>query len=270
MIRRKRGFQFSGAHVVVTGASRGIGHALAREFAGRGSRVTLVARSERPLQVLADSIGGTAMRSDLSDVNEVRGLVARIEDAAGPIDMLFNGAAQLLIDRPRERASATDLVCGVMTNTYAPMELTRQLVPRMLARGTGTIVNVTSLASIVAVPTLSTYGGTKAAAGHFTSALQREMRRTPVRVVLVQFGQVETDLAADSHRRSPLLAAVADRIAKIGFMPELTPEQAASSVADGLACGRSTVVVPRRLAPLHHMREIPSLINDLVLIGLRP
>src|SRR5271154_4071348 len=81
------------SHIVITGASRGIGAALARIVAQRGARVTLLARSEGPLKTLATQLGGHAMPVDLTSAAALDGLIDRIENHAGPIDALVNNAA---------------------------------------------------------------------------------------------------------------------------------------------------------------------------------
>ena len=89
-----------GAHVVVTGASRGIGRALAFEFAARGSFVTVVARSAASIGEVADATGGRACAADLCSPDDVEHLIARIEvDAGRPVDVLVNNAAIAVVDR---------------------------------------------------------------------------------------------------------------------------------------------------------------------------
>src|SRR4051812_17274202 len=82
----------AGKRVLITGASRGIGEAMAIAFAGAGARVALVARSEGPLKELASRLGGTAYPADLCDPDTVDGLVDRVEADGGPIDVLVNNA----------------------------------------------------------------------------------------------------------------------------------------------------------------------------------
>ncbi len=102
--------QLHDRHVVITGASRGIGAAIARECAARGARVTLVARSAGPLADLATDLGGHAIAADLSDPSVMAGLVARIDQEAGPVDVLVNNAGVDVaggfaeLDRRRSRA----------------------------------------------------------------------------------------------------------------------------------------------------------------------
>src|SRR3982750_1556651 len=82
----------AGKRVLITGASRGIGRAIAERFAGTGARVAVVARSEGPLKELADRLGGTAHPADLSDPEQLTGFIERVEADGGPVDVLVNNA----------------------------------------------------------------------------------------------------------------------------------------------------------------------------------
>jgi len=259
--------QLSGAHAVVTGASRGVGQALARELAGRGARVTVVARSEVPLKALAAEIGGQAVPADLADPEQLDGLIARIESGAGPVDLLVNNAA-LAVVNPLVDQSADDIRQSFAINTVAPAELCRQVLPGMLERRRGRIVCVSSLAGITAFPTLSTYGATKAGLVHFTAALQRELRRSPVRATIVQLGEVAGTDLMEQARRSPTIAAVSARLNRVRALPTLTPQQVAAQIADAAVAGARHLVTPRRVTPLHLIRELPSRLNDGLLAGI--
>jgi short-subunit dehydrogenase len=257
----------TGAHAVVTGASRGIGQALARELAGRGATVTVVARSETPLKALAHEIGGQAVPADLADPEELRGLIARIEQGAGPVDVLINNAALAVASRLVDQ-SDEDIRRSFGVNTVAPVELCRQVLPGMLGRGRGRLVSLSSLAGIVAFPTLATYGATKAALVHATAALQRELRRTPVRATIVQLGEVAGTDLMEQARRSPTIAAVSARLNRVRALPVLTPEQVARQIADATVAGSRHLVIPSRVTIAHLIRELPSRLNDGLLAGI--
>jgi short-subunit dehydrogenase len=130
---RNTPLDLNGRHVVVTGASRGIGVALAREAAGKGAKVTLVARKLESLQDLATELGGQPFVCDLSAPEGVATAVDEIESAAGPIDVLINNAAFNEVGPFADR-TATSIRQHVETNLCAPMELCRQLIPRMSER----------------------------------------------------------------------------------------------------------------------------------------
>ena len=260
-------FALDQAHAVVTGASRGIGAALARELARRGARVTVVARSEAALIALAAEVNGQAVTADLADAAALEGLIARIEAVAGPVDLLLNNAAVAVVDRITDQ-SAEDVRRSFMINAVAPIELCRQVLPGMLARGRGRLANISSLAGVTAFPTLTTYGATKAGLVHFTAALQRELRRSPVRATIVQLGEVSGTKLMEQARRSPTIAAVSARLARLRALPTLTPEGVALAMVEAAVAGRRHVVIPSRVTLLHLIRELPSRLNDLLLSGI--
>jgi short-subunit dehydrogenase len=127
---------------------------------------------------------------------------------------------------------------------------------------------ISSLAGITAFPTLTTYGATKAGLVHFATALQRELRRTPVRTTVVQLGEVAGTDMMERARQSPTIAAVSRRLARTHSMPALSIELVARKIVDGTAAGRRTVVVPARVRGFHVIRELPSRMNDAILVGI--
>jgi short-subunit dehydrogenase len=219
------------------------------------------------LKELADELGGVAVPADLTDRDQLVSLRQRIEAEAGAIDLLINNAAVAVVDRLVDQC-ASDIHDSFGLNCVAPIELCRQVLPGMLARQRGRIVNISSLAGITAFPTLSTYGATKAGLVHFSAAVQRELRRTPVRLTIVQLGEVAGTDMMERARESPTIAAVSRRLARTRSMPTLTRETVAAKIVDAAVSGRRVEVVPRRVRPLHTIRELPSRMNDLLLIGL--
>jgi len=121
-----------GKRVLITGASRGIGESLAHAFAGAGAVVALVARSEEAIQTLAAELGGAAHPADLSNPTQVATLIQRVEDEAGPIDVLVNNAA-LGTPGGFADASGDELRQVTEVNYLAPAELCRQAIPACFA-----------------------------------------------------------------------------------------------------------------------------------------
>jgi short-subunit dehydrogenase len=234
----------AGKVAVVTGTAHGIGTAIAAALRGDGATVHGVDKDQ----------------ADLTDSAAVRAFFA----AVGPVDILVNNAGVALVDRLVDQ-DGDAIRQSFALNVLAPLELTRQVLPGMLARGRGRIVNISSLAGITAFPTLSTYGATKAALVHFSAALQRELRRTPVRVTIVQLGEVAGTEMMEAARTSPTIAAVSRRLASVHALPTLTTRAVAVAVVDAAATGRRHCVVPRRVVGLHLIRELPSRLNDAVL-----
>lgn len=135
-------------HVAVTGASAGLGEATAREFARRGADVTLVARRKDVLEKLAAELPGRShvVSRDLSDTADCASSIDGAEAALGPIDVLVSNAGLLTLG-PVVDFDPGEAERMVAINLLTPMKLVRTLLPRMLARRSGTLVNVTSLAA---------------------------------------------------------------------------------------------------------------------------
>ncbi len=180
--------------VVVTGASEGIGRATALELAGRGARVVAAARSSERLDQLVAESGGDVVPVpvDLTTASDRRQLV----DVAGEPDALVKvaGVARL---GPVAELSDDEIRNQIALNVVAVVELTRLVLPGMLARGSGHIVNVGSILGYVAGPPLAVYSETKSGVQGFTDGLRREVLGRGVDVTLVTPGAVQGTAVLD-------------------------------------------------------------------------
>jgi NAD(P)-dependent dehydrogenase (short-subunit alcohol dehydrogenase family) len=212
---------------VVTGASRGLGAALARELARRGTRVVLVARNAEPLEAVVRSIrqaGGEAhaIVADVADKHAVYPLAGTAAELVGPVDLLIHNASELgpvplrlLLDTECE-----DLERVLAVNLVGPFRLTKALGGSMALYGRGTIVHVSSDASVSAYPTWGAYSVSKAALDHLGRVLAAELAPHGVRVLAVDPGDMNTLLhAAAVPDADPALLAdpndVAARIVRL-------------------------------------------------------
>lgn len=200
-----------GRAALVTGASAGIGAAIARELARRGARVALVARRIDRLEAVAEEIrreGGEAapLSADLADPAAVAGLRERAERAVGPVDLLVHNAARGMfgaveaLDRERLR-QVFEL------NVFAPVELTRAFLPGLRERR-GRVVFVSSVVAYRAPPWTGAYAASKAALNALAEALRVEVHRDGVKVIVVSPGITATEFravapSADGSRRGP-------------------------------------------------------------------
>lgn len=186
---------------LVTGASSGIGEAIAEELARRGiDRVILVARRADHLERLAEQLRrsyGTdveVLAADLADRGQRRTVEARLSDPERPVDLLVNNAgfgttgSFAALDAEREEEE-------VLVNVVALQQLTRAGLPGMLARGGGGVVNVASMATFVPLPSMATYGATKAFVTSFSEALHEETRGTGVTVSATLPGFTRTEFS---------------------------------------------------------------------------
>ena len=259
--------ELAGRRVLITGASRGIGQALAERFAAAGSHVVLVARSEGPLKELADRLGGTAHPCDLSDPELLAGLVARVEADGGPIDVVVNNAG---IDTTGAFAesSAHDVEFLYRVNVIAPVEITRQALPGMIERGRGHLVYVSSLAGVGAFPGMAMYASSKAAVNHFTAGLRADLRGTPVGTTLVEVGLVPATAMADSALAYPPTKRAFDHFYRLRLLADVPIARLADDVVDATRHGRRHVRLPKRALLFPVLGEAPRRIVEVMLTGV--
>lgn len=190
--------QVAGANVVVTGASSGIGAALAPLLAERGATVGIVARrADRLAEVLercrAHAPASRSWVADLGDTDGAEALVARMWDELGGIDVLVNNAAI-----PKRRAvqhlTLAELRQTMAVNFESPVRLSLAALPRMLERGRGTIVNVSSFGGRAGIPNEAAYCASKFALCGWTESMHLDLWDTGVDVRLVLPGAIETEI----------------------------------------------------------------------------
>jgi short-subunit dehydrogenase len=257
--------ELSGARIVVTGASRGIGECTARAFAAAGTRVALVARSEEPLAKLAAELGGDAYPADLADPHAVAGLLDRIE-VDGEVDGLVNNAGVDIVGRFVDTdPAAIEMLFRV--NLLAPTELCRQALVRMLPRRRGHIVNVSSLAGVAAVPGLAPYSASKAGLSQLTAALRAETKGTGIGTTLVEVGPVLTDMLENVHSYAPTERSFA-RGAAVKLLTDLDPNHIARAIVDSVRRNRRHVRMPLRSSLLMLIGEAPRRMTEIMLTGV--
>jgi short-subunit dehydrogenase len=189
-------------HVAITGASAGIGEALVRAWAARGTSVTLVARRKERLEQIAGEVGGkTFVRAaDLADPERATDWIAPAEAALGPIDVLVNNAGVQTI----EATALASVEKGeelLRLNLFTPMRLTRAVLPGMLARRSGAIVDIASMAALAPLPGMFYYNAAKGGLGNASEGLHGELLGTGVHVLTVYPGPVDTEMARRGYER---------------------------------------------------------------------
>ncbi len=182
----------SGTRVVVTGASRGIGRAIAEAFAARGCALGLLARSHDEVAALASTLPGRAHEALSADVGDREALTAAL-DRFGPCDVLVANAGVASYGS-FSSLSIEEVERMTQINWLGTVYAVRSALPGMLERGAGHIVIVSSAAAFRAFPQAAVYGATKAAQRAFSEALRHELAGTGVSVTTVYPGEIATHL----------------------------------------------------------------------------
>src|SRR5438552_2681936 len=206
--------------VLITGASKGLGAALAGELARAGARVVMVARHADELEKVAARIGAYALPADVGDKHAVHGIAGAAAALVGPIDILIHNAStlgptplRLLLDTECE-----DFEQVLQTNLIGPFRLTRIVAGAMALRGSGLVVHVSSDAAVAAYPRWGAYGVSKAALDHLNRSWAVEV--PGVKFFSVDPGEMDTDMHAqampDAEKSSLARPAdVARRVARM-------------------------------------------------------
>lgn len=251
-----------GARVLVTGASRGIGEAIAREAASRGAKVIGVARSAGVLTTAMQSIHGVAVPCDLSVESERLDLVGRLESIHGPIDVLINNAG---VDDTKmfANASSHDVQRVITLNQVVPIELMRQAVPLMRSRGRGHVVNISSLAAAGGFAGMTLYCSSKAGLSGFHRVLRHELKGSPVGLSLVEIGPIPTDMLANvkNVRAAERMFA---RLRHLQLLPEVPRERVARAVCDAVERNVPNVCLPKRAKIYPVLVGLPQQIVNLL------
>jgi uncharacterized protein len=244
------GYHIAGRRILLTGASSGIGRALAREMAARGAALAVAARRRGLLEEIADEIerdGGArpaVLVSDLSKRGAAAELAKRATAELGSVDALVNnagggvGGTQWAVGDHDAAREAFEL------NFWSPVALTAALVPAMRERRSGAVVNVTSMAQVTTMWAMGHYLASKAALARATEALRLELTGSGVRVLEVIPGPVDTAVQAET-RLVPGAGEVLDR-APIGDARTL-----ARLAVRAIERGRRRVIYPRPMRALY-------------------
>ncbi|NBH11997.1 SDR family oxidoreductase [Amycolatopsis sp. SID8362] len=214
--------------VFVTGASAGFGDAIARRFVAEGARVIAVARSEDKLEKLAGELGDAVLpvTLDVSDPEAVRQKIEALPGEWAAVDVLVNNAGLAKGLEPAHKADLDDWDQMIATNVRGLAHVTRALLPGMVERGRGHVINIGSIAGTYPYPGGNVYGATKAFVHQFSLNLRSDLHGTGVRVTNVEPGMVGgTDF---SKVRFDGDAAKAEKVYE-GTTP-LTAEDVAESV----------------------------------------
>ncbi|HEX8206809.1 MAG TPA: SDR family oxidoreductase [Solirubrobacteraceae bacterium] len=234
--------------VLLTGASSGIGAELARELAARGDRLAIAARRRERLEALADEVGEprpVVFEVDLA----ARGAAARLGEEAvaalGGVDVLINNAGGGVGGRIATVGDRDEAREAFEVNYWSPLALIAAVVPAMIERGSGVVVNVTSGAQVTTWPGFGAYAATKGALGVATETLRLELIGTGVHVLEAIPGPVDTAVQGET-RLAPGIDRMLDRV------PLGDAGECARAILRAVDRRRARVIYPRRTAVAMH------------------
>ncbi|MBX7080397.1 MAG: SDR family oxidoreductase [Nannocystaceae bacterium] len=243
-------------HVIVTGASSGIGRALVREYIGAGAAVTAVARRAALLQELVDELGSAVhpVVADLSDPAQATAWLPAAVAACGPVDVLVNNAGVQIVARTID-VSIAQMRALFEVDLLTPLALIQAVLPEMLARDRGAIVNLASVAALAPTPGMTHYSGAKAGLGAASEVLRGELRDTGVTVVTVYPGPVDTPMARAAYDIVPPTAAVK-------LLPEGVPAVLAHRIRRAVERRRARIIYPWVYTLTRHTPAITRFMMD--------
>lgn len=228
--------------VLITGASRGLGVDMAKAFAAEGAKLALAARSASGLEKIRDELiaaGTTAMAApaDVGDYESLQALVKEVEASLGPIDVLINNAG--IEDVFEFSSTAPERIEEIVhTNVVGLMWLTRLVLPSMIARRTGHICSISSVAGLTPVPYNAVYSATKHAVVGLSRSLRLELAPHGIEVSVVCPGFVDGGMFTEWGRKPPKAS------------PAVSPEKVAQGVVKAVTANKGEIIVTKGLAKI--------------------
>jgi hypothetical protein len=247
---------------IVTGASEGIGKAIAELFAREGARVALAARSEDKLRALAATLGEhrtLVVPTDVAVPEQADKLVQRTVERFGSLDILVNNAGFGLY-APCHEMNWEHFRQMWEVNFFGAVRLARAALPH-LRRRRGAIVNISSVAGKIPLPYMGAYCASKFALNTISSAMRMELKSAGVRVVTVLPGRVATQFHVAAYRDGQNLPGVFQRRVSQG----VSPEKVARVALKALLSGKREVVVPWRLRMVMALSALLPGVREAVL-----
>jgi short-subunit dehydrogenase len=273
-IQRGRRYDLKKKRVLITGGSRGLGLALAREFALRGSQVTVCARDPQRLSAAKEQFERIGLKidaisCDITKESEVNRLVGELETKDGPLDVLVNNAGRIEVG-PLETTTLQDFEEAMATHFWGPLHLMRAVIPEMRHQHGGRIVNIVSIGGKIGVPHLIPYDGSKFALAGLSEAITAEVRKDNIFVTTVYPGLMRTGSPRNAnfkgqHNKEYTWFTLSDS------MPLITirAARAARKIVDACRGGRASLTISpaAKVAALAHAVAPNSVIGMLAVVN---
>ncbi|MGH9617308.1 MAG: SDR family NAD(P)-dependent oxidoreductase [Acidobacteriaceae bacterium] len=265
--RRRYNVSLAGKVVLIAGGSRGLGLALAEEFASRRARVILTARDPNELErarkklvaLGIDEDDVEAIPSDLTDDEQARNMISRATRKFGQIDILVNSVGIITVG-PVENQPLDAFKKAIESNYYTMLHSSLAVMPQMLARGSGIIVNIASVGAKVAVPHLLPYSASKFAALGFSQGLHAELRAKGVRVLTVCPGLMRTGshthaLFTGNQEREYRWFSLAARMPLVSISARAAAKKIVRATAEGRA---EIAITPQAILAATFAQAVPE------------
>ena len=276
--RNRRTNYFRGKTVLITGASRGLGLALAEELGHRGARLILAARDPYELErarsilltrgAITDENDVLTLSADLRDQKQAEELIKQSTEKFGSVDVLINNAGVISVG-PIQNQSVDQFRDQMESNFFSGLYCTLAVLPQMLERKTGAIANITSLGGKIAVPHLLPYTASKFAAVGFSQGLGIELASKGICVTTVVPGLMRTG----SHRNAQFTGD-ASREYRWFSLAANTPGvsiaagRAASQIADGIASGSAEITITPQAFVASRVGNVAPAMYRLMMRGI--
>ncbi|MGN6392099.1 MAG: SDR family NAD(P)-dependent oxidoreductase [Gemmatimonadales bacterium] len=268
--RRRRRIDFAGRVALVTGGSRGLGLALARELAAEGARVVICARDEAELSrarvdLVRRGADAVAIPCDVTDEAEVRGMLDQIRQRLGPVEILINNAGVIQVG-PVDAMTQDDYEQALRVHLRAPLLTTFGVLPDMRRRGEGRIVNIASVGGKISVAHLLPYSTSKFALVGFSSGLRDALARDGIYVTTVCPGLMRTGSPRNAsfkgrHRNEFAWFSIADALPLLS----MRAPDAARRIVEACRDGRAELVMPLPIAAAVKLHALaPGLAADVL------
>ncbi len=256
---RSRGYKFWGKTVVITGGSRGLGLAIARQFVSQGARVAILARNpqtlDRARSILSPSGENVIVIScDVTDKDQVEGAFEVVRKKFGPIDVLVNNAGLIAVG-PMESMTLDDYRASLDLHFWAPVYTTLAVLPEMRLRKEGRIVNISSIGGKISVPHLLPYSAGKFALAGFSEGVRTEVAKDNIFVTSVYPGLMRTGSPRNAtfkgkHRAEYAWFSVSDSLPGLA----VSADRAARQIVNACKRGASSLIIsiPAKVAITLH------------------